>query len=52
MSNDAVRDFLRESGCGLHVIEKGLPGLIESWERFSLSRRERAGVRGSIGNYG
>lgn len=33
MSNDAVRDFLRESGCGLHVIEKGLPGLIESWEK-------------------
>lgn len=33
MSEDAVRDFLRESGCGQHVIEKGLPGLVESWEK-------------------
>ena len=37
MSNDAVRDFLRESGCGLHVIEKGLVGLVESWERVVRS---------------
>ena len=33
MSNDAVRDFLRERGCGLHIIEKGLPGLVDAWEK-------------------
>jgi hypothetical protein len=33
MSDDAVRDFLRESGCGPHVIEKGLAGLVQTWEK-------------------
>lgn len=33
MSEDAVRDFLRDSGCGPHVIEKGLEGLVQSWEK-------------------
>jgi hypothetical protein len=32
MSNDAVRDFLRERGSGNHIIEKGLAGLVEGWE--------------------
>lgn len=37
MNDDAVRDFLRESGCGPHVIEKGLAGLVESWEKVVQS---------------
>ncbi|HMV46516.1 MAG TPA: hypothetical protein PLD20_28455 [Blastocatellia bacterium] len=32
MSEDAVRDFLRDKGCGPHVVAKGLVGLVESWE--------------------
>jgi len=31
--NDPVRDYLRERGCGEHVIEGGLEGLVESWEK-------------------
>src|SRR5215468_615819 len=30
---DQVRDYLRERGCGEHVIEGGLEGLVESWEK-------------------
>ena len=30
---DPVRDFLCERGCGEHVIEGGLEGLVESWEK-------------------
>lgn len=30
---DPVRDYLREKGCGEHVIEGGLEGLVESWEK-------------------
>lgn len=30
---DPVRDYLRERGCGEHVIEGGLEGLVESWEK-------------------
>jgi hypothetical protein len=30
---DPVRDYLRERGCGEHVIEGGLEGLAESWEK-------------------
>ena len=37
MSNDAVRDFLLERGSGLHIIEKGLPGLVEAWEKVVQS---------------
>lgn len=37
MSEDAVRDFLRESGCGQHVIAKGLAGLVEGWEKVVQS---------------
>ncbi|MEP7342676.1 MAG: hypothetical protein ABI977_33415 [Acidobacteriota bacterium] len=37
MSDDAVRNFLRERGSGLHIIEKGLAGLVESWERVVQS---------------
>jgi hypothetical protein len=33
MTNDAVRDFLREKGCAYQVVERGLPGLVESWEK-------------------
>ena len=37
MSNDPVRDFLIERGCGPHIIGKGLPGLVESWEKVVQS---------------
>jgi hypothetical protein len=37
MSEDAVRDFLRESGCGQHIIEKGLAGLVGNWEKVVQS---------------
>jgi hypothetical protein len=30
---DPVRDYLRERGCGEHVVEGGLEGLVESWEQ-------------------
>ena len=30
---DPVRDYLRETGCGDHVIEGGLEGLVEKWEK-------------------
>ena len=30
---DPVRAYLHETGCGDHVIRKGLPGLVESWEK-------------------
>ena len=30
---DPVRDYLRERGCGEHVIECGLEGLVENWEK-------------------
>ena len=30
---DPVRDYLSERGCGEHVIEGGLEGLVESWEK-------------------
>lgn len=36
MSNE-VRDFLIEKGCPLHVIERGLTGLVESWEKVVQS---------------
>lgn len=31
-NNDPVRELLRERGSATHVIEGGLPGLLESWE--------------------
>ena len=31
--NDSLRDYLREIGCGEHVIERGLVGLVEAWEK-------------------
>lgn len=31
---DPVRDYLRESGCGEHVVEGGLEGLVENWEKI------------------
>lgn len=35
MSNhDPVRELLRTRGSAAHVIEGGLPGLLESWENF------------------
>jgi hypothetical protein len=30
---DPARDYLRERGCGEHVIEGGLEGLVEGWEK-------------------
>ena len=37
---DPVRDYLRETGCGEHVIEGGLPGLVENWEKTVRSVEE------------
>ena len=34
-SKDPIRDYLRARGCGQHVVEGGLPYLVESWERFA-----------------
>ena len=35
MSNhDPVRELLRARGSAVHIIEGGLPGLLESWETF------------------
>jgi len=31
--DDPARDYLRERGCGEHVIEGGLDGLVENWEK-------------------
>jgi hypothetical protein len=36
MSNE-VRDFLIDKGCPLNVAERGLAGLIESWEKVVQS---------------
>jgi hypothetical protein len=30
---DPARDYLRERGCGEHVVEGGLEGLVENWEK-------------------
>lgn len=32
-NNDPVRAYLRETGCGAHVVEEGLSGLVANWER-------------------
>lgn len=32
-NNDPVRAYLRETGCGEHVIAGGLAGLVTNWER-------------------
>lgn len=32
-NNDPVRVYLRETGCGEHVVESGLAGLVANWER-------------------
>jgi hypothetical protein len=32
-TNDPVRAYLRETGCGEHVVEGGLTGLVANWER-------------------
>ncbi|MGE0130223.1 MAG: hypothetical protein AB7U82_19225 [Blastocatellales bacterium] len=37
---DPVREFLRERGCGEHVIEGGLAGLVENWEKTVQSVEE------------
>lgn len=34
-SKDPIRDYLRARRCGPHVVEGGLPYLVESWERFA-----------------
>lgn len=31
-TNDPVRDYLEERGCGDHVVKRGLEGLVENWE--------------------
>lgn len=31
-TNDPVRDYLEERGCGDHVVKRGLQGLVENWE--------------------
>jgi hypothetical protein len=35
--SDAVRDYLRNRGCAQHVVEGGLEGLIEGWEKTVAS---------------
>lgn len=40
MSDDAVRDFLREKGCAYQLIERGFVGLVESWEKVVQSVEE------------
>jgi len=37
---DPVRDYLRERDCGEHIIEGGLEGLVESWEKTVRSVEE------------
>lgn len=32
MTGDPIRDLLERRGCSAHVIESGLPGLVEQWE--------------------
>src|SRR5262245_40732492 len=46
---DPVRDFLEEKGCGPHLIEAGLPGLVASWER--LVQSVEAGYRLGLDDY-
>lgn len=31
-SEDPVKEFLRERGCSGHIVERGLDGLVESWQ--------------------
>lgn len=33
INDDPVRAYLRETGCGAHVVEQGLAGLVANWER-------------------
>lgn len=40
MSDDAVRDFLREKGCAHQLIERGFAGLVEGWEKVVQSIEE------------
>ncbi|MGH9802475.1 MAG: hypothetical protein ACRD82_19080, partial [Blastocatellia bacterium] len=35
--SDEVREFLREKGCPFPVSERGLVGLVESWEKIVKS---------------
>lgn len=35
--SEEVREFLREKGCSFQVAERGLPGLVESWEKVVKS---------------
>jgi hypothetical protein len=37
VKEDPIRAYLRESGCGSHLIEGGLPGLIEKWNAVTQS---------------
>jgi len=39
-TQDPVRDFLREKGCGEHIVERGLEGLVETWEGIAQSVEE------------
>lgn len=34
---DPVREYLREKGCGEHVVSGGLAGLVQAWERMVAS---------------
>lgn len=37
MSEDAVREFLKEKGCAHNIVERGLMGLVEAWEKVVQS---------------
>jgi hypothetical protein len=39
-AQDPVRNFLREKGCGEHIVERGLEGLVEKWEDVVQSVEE------------
>jgi hypothetical protein len=36
-SNDSAREFLKLRGCGDHIVEGGLEGLVENWENIVQS---------------
>ena len=46
---DPVREFLEEKGCGPHLVEAGLPGLVGSWEH--LVQSVDAGYRLGLDDY-
>ncbi len=48
-TDDPVRDYLRETGCGEHAVQAGLEGLVESWEK--AVRSVEVGYRLGLDDY-